>query len=236
MVIKVKNADLLIRVGMDLDKWVQSLIDSARNSKIVRGKPGYLDASLNIVKMEVPTGKVDARMGDIHIYGNPHYWLDPENSLIILKDIYKKLKELLPDEEKYLSKNYSEYLEKFKSAYENWKKKMKPFAGKKVVAYHNSWPYFARRFKLKVVDFIETKPGIPPTPSHIISLIKKIKSNKIKLILVEPYFSLSAPSSVADATGCKIRIIPISSGGVKGTETYIKMINYTVNQLAKGLE
>jgi len=235
MVMKVKNADLLIRVGMDLDKWVQSLIDSSRNSNVIFGKPGHLDASLNITKMEIPKGKLDGRMGDIHIYGNPHYWLDPDNAKIIIRDIYNKLIEFLPDDKKYLEARYSSYSAKFNLAYANWKKKLKPFAGVRLVAYHNSWPYFANRFQLKIIDFIESKPGIPPNPSHIVNLIKKINQKKVKLILVEPYFSLSAPSSIAESTGIKIRLIPITSGGIKGTETYIKMMNYTVNQLEKGL-
>ncbi|MDI6780199.1 MAG: metal ABC transporter substrate-binding protein [Bacteroidota bacterium] len=236
MVLQVKNADLLVRVGMDLDMWIQSLIDASRNSKVIFGKDGYLDVSSGIVKLEIPSSKVDASMGDIHIYGNPHYWLDPENAKLILKSILDKLCQLLPSESEYFKKNHQAYLQKLDSALSRWNERMEPFADVKIVTYHNSWPYFAKRFNLKIIDFVEPKPGIPPSPSHIVSLLEKIKNEKVKVIIVEPYFNLKVAESVAKRSGAKVVVLPPSVGGIDGVDSYLDLFEYNINKLIQSLQ
>jgi len=236
MVMRVKNSDVLIRIGMDLDMWMQSLIDASRNSKVTYGGAGYVDVSAKIEKLEIPTGKVDASMGDIHIYGNPHYWLDPENGKLILESLLKKLCDQLPSETEYFQKNYREYVQKLDSAIVVWKKKMEPYSGTKIITYHNSWPYFAKRFKMKIVNFVEPRPGIPPTPSHIVSLIEKIKNEKVGIIIVEPYFNLKVAEFVAKSSGSKIVVLPPSVGGIDGIDSYLDLFEYNINKLIKSLQ
>ncbi|MFC1583138.1 metal ABC transporter substrate-binding protein [Candidatus Neomarinimicrobiota bacterium] len=233
MVMQVKRADMLVRLGMDLDLWAQSLIDAARNSKVMYGGRGYLDASQGIEKLQVPAGKVDMRMGDIHIYGNPHYWLDPTNANLILESITDRLCQLLPSGETYFRHNYQQYAAEIDSAISEWHRIMGPFAGAKIVTYHNSWIYFAERFNLQIVEYVEPKPGIPPTPSHIASLIEKMKEEQVKVIVIEPYFNLRAAETVADRTGARILILPSSVGGVKGTNSYLELFDYIIEQLAE---
>lgn len=236
MVMLVKKADILVRIGMDLDLWVQSLIDAARNSKVVFNGSGYIDASQNIEKLEVPAGKVDASMGDIHIYGNPHYWLDPENAKLILFQIVNILCELKPSDAEYFKKNYEQYLQKLNSHITEWLRSMEPFKGTKIVTYHNSWPYFAKRFGLEIVGFLEPKPGIPPNPAHIISLKEKIKREKVKAIIVEPFRDIKIAESIASDTGTKITVLPPSVGGVNGVETYLDLINYNITKLIEAFK
>lgn len=236
MVMQVKNADLVVRIGMDLDMWVQSLIDASRNSRVMFGQDGYLDVSSGIEKLEVPIGKVDASMGDIHIYGNPHYWLDPENAKPILKSILERLCKVLPSESDYFKKNHQVYVQRLDSALTRWLDKMKPYEGESIVTYHNSWPYFAKRFKLNIVNFIEPKPGIPPTPSHIVSLVDKIKDEKVKIIIAEPYFNLRVAESVAKSSGAKVVVLPPSVGGIEGVYSYLDLIEYNITKLVKSLQ
>ncbi|MEW6685810.1 MAG: metal ABC transporter substrate-binding protein [Candidatus Edwardsbacteria bacterium] len=236
MVMQVKKADVLVRIGMDLDLWVQSLIEASRNSKVMYGGPGYLDASRKIEKLEVPTGKIDASMGDIHLYGNPHYWLDPENAKPILGSIVKKLCEMLPSESEYFNKNYEEYLRILDSAIAKWEEEMKPYAGAKIVTYHNSWPYFTKRFRLEIIGCVEPKPGIPPTPSHIVSLVKKIKEEKVKVIIMEPYFNLKVTEKIAKDSGAKVVVLPPSVGGIQGANTYLHLFEYNIGKLAESLQ
>ncbi|MDI6766160.1 MAG: metal ABC transporter substrate-binding protein [Bacteroidota bacterium] len=236
MVMKVKNANVLVQVGMDLDMWIQSLIDASRNSKIIYGSSGYVDASEKVEKLEIPTGKVDASMGDIHIYGNPHYWLDPENAKPILETILKNLSAQLPSDAEYFKNNYKEYLHQLDSAIAVWKNKMAPFAGSKIVTYHNSWPYFAKRFGLKLVDFVEPKPGIPPTPSHVISLIENIRNEKVKVIIMEPYFNLKVAESIAAKSYSKVVVLSPSIGGLDGIDTYLDLFDYNINKLVESLK
>lgn len=235
MVMQVKKADLLIRVGMDLDLWVESLIDASRNPKVMKEARGYLDASQKIAKLEVPEGKIDGSMGDIHIYGNPHYWTDPENAASILDQILSRLCELQPSDAEYFKQNQINYSEKLGIAIQKWKGVLQPYAGIAIVTYHNSWPYFVRCFGLSIAGFVEPKPGIPPTPAHIAALVDKMKASKAKIIIMEPYFNLKTAQSIAAKAGAKVAILSPSVGGVNGTDSYIDLLEYNVNHLADAL-
>lgn len=235
MVMQVRRADMLVRIGMDQDMWAQSLIDAARNSNVIYGGEGYLDASRRIEKLQVPTGRVDMRLGDIHIYGNPHYWLDPSNARLILEDIAGKLSELIPSETDHFRRNCDEYAAKIDSAIVEWQRMMQPFAGAKIVTYHNSWIYFAERFNLDIVGYIEVKPGIPPTPSHIADLVDKMKSETVKVIMIEPYYNIRIAETLADRSGARVLALPSSVGGVKEVNTYIELFDYLIIKLSETL-
>ena len=162
MALLIRKANLIIRVGMDLDMWVNSLIDLSQNSSVALGTPGSLDVSKGIEKLEVPVGKVDFAMGDVHIYGNPHFWLDPENGEIIAREIRDKFIELLPQDKDYFEKNYNEFIAQLNTSIKKWEEELKPLAGLKVVTYHDSLTYFAKRFGINIIGQIELRPAIPP--------------------------------------------------------------------------
>ena len=233
MVMQVRKADMLVRIGMDQDLWAQSIIDAARNPKVVYGGEGYVDVSARIAKLQVPTGRVDMRMGDIHIYGNPHYWLDPANASLILEDISDRLTQLQPSGREYFQQNLRQYVAQIDSALAEWQLLMHPFAGLKIVTYHNSWIYFATRFNLNIVGYIEPKPGIPPTPSHVAELVGKMKEEGIGVIMIEPYYNIRVAETIADQTGAKILILPSSVGGVKGIKNYMDLFDYLIGQLVE---
>ena len=235
MVMQVRRADMLVRIGMDQDLWAQSIIDAARNSKVTYGGEGYLDVSARIKKLQVPTGRVDMRMGDIHIFGNPHYWLDPTNAATILEDICNRLTLLQPSGEEYFRENYLQYVAEIDSAVVVWREMMHPFAGTKIVTYHNSWIYFTTQFNLDIVGYIEPKPGIPPTPSHVTELVAKMKEEGVGLIMIEPYYNIRVAETIADRTGSEILILPSSVGGVKGVDSYLDLFDYLVGQLVEAL-
>jgi zinc/manganese transport system substrate-binding protein len=244
MVMKVKKADLLIRVGMDLDLWVDGLIDASRNGKIRRGvrgyadngSRGYLDVSEAIEKLEVPEGKVDGSMGDIHIYGNPHYWTSPENADRMCGLICARLCDLRPGDAEYFRQNLSEYKKKLGAAFEDWKKIMAPFSGASIVTYHNSWPYFVQCFGLTIAGYVEPKPGIPPTPSHIAALVQTMKSSGARVIIMEPWFTYKTAEAIAQKAGAKVAVLSPSVGGVKGTDSYIDLMAYNIKFLAATLK
>jgi ABC-type Zn uptake system ZnuABC Zn-binding protein ZnuA len=234
MIINIKKADILIVVGMDLDLWAKSLVEAARNSKVMIGGKGYLDASVNITKLDIPA-KVDASMGDIHIYGNPHYWLSPENGKIISKTILDKLIEIQPTDADYFKKNFDEYIVKLDQNIKKWKEMLKPFAGTKIVTYHDSWPYFAKEFNLSIDGFIELKPGIPPSPAHVVSLIQKIKADNVKLILAEPFYDIREAERISKDAGIKYIKVASSVGAFDGTDSYIEMFDYNISKIVDAL-
>ncbi len=235
MVIQLKKADMLVKMGMDLDMWVDGLISAARNPRVIYSAKGYVDASIGVERLEVPKGKIDASMGDIHIYGNPHYQTNPANAIPITKNVLDGLCRIAPRDSEYFKHNRDEYLKKLEEKMVIWDREMAKFRGSNIVTYHNSWPYFANRFGLNIVDHIEPKPGIPPSPAHLSKLINVMRAKKVRVILVEPYFPLKGCQIIAEKTGAKILIFPPSVGGVKGIDTFLELFEYNVNQLVKAL-
>lgn len=234
--LKLMKADLLIVVGLQLEiGWLPPLITQSRNAKVQVSGKGYLDASAFCQILEKPTGQVTRAMGDVHPLGNPHYWLDPDNGRRIAKAIADKLSEMQPADAAYFAQRYADFDKRLATAEKAWEAKMAPFKGRKVVTYHRSWPNFCEHFGLDVVDYVEPKPGIPPSPSHTLELINTMKRENIKLILVEPYFDLRTPNSIAAAVGGQVLVLMPSVGGVKETADYFKLFDYDINMLATAL-
>lgn len=236
MVIKLRDADMLVKIGMDLDMWVDSLVNVSRNSNLFYDGKGYCDVSVGIEKLEVPKGKVDASMGDIHIYGNPHYLLSPENAKVVTKNILNTLVKISPRDKEYFEKNREVFLSKLDEKISGWKKKISKYKRTKIITYHNSWPYFAKDFGFEISGFVEPKPGVPPSPLHIENLIKKMKEENIKLIIVEPYFSLRAPNLISQKTGAKVLVLPNQTGGVKEVGNYLKLFDYIIEKIEEALK
>lgn len=271
--IKTKNADLFIRVGMELEiGWEQLIIEGSRNPKIGFNERGHLDASEGIMRLEVPTGKIDRSMGDIHPYGNPHYWTDPLNGKIMARNIKNRLSELLPSDSAYFENNLSLFYRKINEAFvgkkltdklgdqkltnliisgkfynfikennlENelggWLLEVKPYQGAKIITYHNSWPYFASRFGFVIIDQLEPKPGIPPNPTHIREVIDQMMSQKVKGILMEPFYDEKPAKFVAEKTGSKVVMVPNSVGGNDQAKDYISLIDTILKNIVAALK
>src|SRR6185295_2645194 len=185
-VLQLSRADLLIVAGLELEiGYLPPLLDQSRNAKIHPGNPGYLDASAGCEILQRPTAQVTRAMGDVHPFGNPHYWTDPNNGRVIARSIAAKLSELDPAGSAVYQKNLAAFEQRLTQKEAEWAAKMAPYAGAKVVTFHNSWPNFAKHFKLNVVGHIEPKPGIPPSPTHTLEIINLIQAQKVPVILVE---------------------------------------------------
>src|SRR5258706_2113539 len=235
-IINLSNADLFVTVGLDLETgWSPKLLTSSRNNKIQRGAAGYVDASAGVTLYQVPSSANRAE-GDIHIYGNPHYWLDPMNGKVIARNIADGLERVDPANKATYESNLQAFNNKIDAKMKEWQIKMAAFKGSKIIAYHNEWVYFETRFGLQVVDFMEPKPGIPPTPSQIVKVIREIKDNKIKVIISSPYFTTSSSDVVAKQTGVKVLTLATSVGGFDSIKNYFDLFDYNINQLTSSLK
>jgi zinc/manganese transport system substrate-binding protein len=235
--LKLRRADLLIVVGLELEiGWLPPLITQSTNPKIQVGAPGYFDASRFAKILEIPTGQVTRAEGDVHPLGNPHYWLDPENGLRIARAIQDKLSEMRPNDSAYFAERYASFEQRLKQADQQWLAQMKPYAGRKIVTYHRSWPNFAEHFGLNVVGYVEPRPGIPPSPQHTVELIGMMKRDGVKVIVVEPYFDLKTPNSVARETGGQVLVLTPSVGGEKEITDYFKLFDYDIAKLKQAFD
>src|SRR5450759_2064616 len=230
--LKLQKADLLVTVGLHLEiGWLPPLITQSRHAKIQPAQSGYMEMSQFCNILEIPQGQVTRAMGDVHPMGNPHYWLNPDNGRRIAKALADRFSAMQPANAAQFAQRYAEFDKHLTKAEKGWEAKLAPYKGRKVVTYHRSWPNFCEHFGLNVVDYVEPKPGIPPTPAHTLDLINLMKREGIKLILVEPYFDLRTPNSVADKTGGQVVVLLPSVGGVKQVQDYFQLFDYDVELL-----
>lgn len=233
---RLNRADVLVEGGAQLEiGWLPALLDQARNPKLATGAAGHVLCAQGVRLLEIPSS-LDRSQGDIHAAGNPHYLMDPANALIAAKNIAAALGSV----DAANAAAYTANLEKFTAAINErlpgWEKKFAPFKGQEVVAYHNSWLYFGDRFGLKIDLFLEPKPGVPPTPSHLVEVIVKMKQDHVHVILVDPYLDRRTAEVVAGRTGAKVVDVTQFPGGVKGTEGgYIALMDYLVNAVSSAL-
>ncbi|HUU32903.1 MAG TPA: metal ABC transporter substrate-binding protein [Vicinamibacterales bacterium] len=236
-ILAVSRADLLLVVGRDLEiGWLPPLLSSARNNQVQPGAKGYLDASLTVRILDIPAGQITRAMGDVHPLGNPHYWLEPGNGRKMAQAVRDKLSELAPANAAVFAQRYADFDARLAAAEKRWDAALAPYKGAKIVTYHRSWPNFMERFGLDVMGYVEPKPGIPPSPSHTLELIQAMKAEGVKLVVVEPYFDLRTPRSIATQAGGTVLVLAPSVGGTKQATDYIQLFESDVTQLAAALK
>ncbi len=237
--VKLNRADMVIWAGLDLEiGWAPPLIEGARNKKILWGAVGNVDASKGIPLLQipdVPAAQLRAA-GDLHIYGNPHYWLDPLRGKTIARNIFERLSQIAPEHRAYFEANLHRFNEQIDAKLQQWLAKMAPYRGTKIIAYHNSWPYFEERFGIAIAGFIEPKPGIPPSPGHLVSVIQKMKRENIRVIIISPYYDDKPAKSVAQRTGAVVVHAAPSVGAFKDVRTYFDLFEYNINALVEAFE
>jgi ABC-type Zn uptake system ZnuABC Zn-binding protein ZnuA len=235
-ILKLSRADLLIVAGLELEiGYLPPLIDQSRNDRIHPGSPGYLDASVGCDILQRPTQAVTRAMGDVHPYGNPHYWTDPGNGRVVARAVAAKLIELDPAGKGTYDAKLAAFEARLTEKEREWQAKMAPFAGTKVVTFHESWPNLAKYFNLDIVGTVEPKPGIPPSPTHTLEIVNLITAQKVPLILVEPYFDTKTPKYIGERTGAVVLTFYPSVGGIPEIKDYIDLFDYDVNAFVNAM-
>lgn len=235
-VVQLRDADVLIDGGAELEiGWLPPLLQNARNPKIDVGKPGRVQASQGVRLMNVPTNATRAA-GDVHVLGNPHFVVDPIIAKTVAQHIAQAFSAVDAANATTYDANYKKFEATINAKLQEWGAAMLPFKGQNVVAYHDSWPYFAHRFGVNIDTFLEPKPGIPPSPSHLAEVIEKMKAQKMKAIIIEPFHDRKIAEKVASATGAKVVEFAQYPGALPNTETYVKLIDALVARLSAALK
>jgi len=230
-VLRLKNARLFVRVGLDYDLWADRLLAQAGKPEIGRGGPGYVDASFAIAVLELRGMSVGPSDGHAHGSGNPHYWLDPKNAEIITGTILEALARIDPANAVRYEANRLAFLVRLRAKLSEWESKLGPLKAMPIVAYHNSWPYFARRFRLDFVGFIETKPGVPPSPAHLAGIIQTMRARGVRIVVREPQEPERDVAFVAGKAGASIVTLAASVGALPQAGDYIALIDANVAAL-----
>jgi len=230
-VLRLKNARLLVRVGLDYDLWVDRPLAQVGRTEIRRGGPAYVDASFGIAVLELRGMSVGPSDGHAHGSGNPHYWLDPKNAEIITGTLLEALARIDPANAAAYETNRQVFLARLNAKLAEWETKLAPLQGMPIVAYHNSWPYFARRFRLDFVGFIETKPGVPPSPSHLAGIVKTMRERNVRIVVREPQEPERDVAFLASKTGALVVKLAASVGALPRTDDYIALFDANVEAL-----
>lgn len=234
-IVTLNRADMLIDGGAELELgWLPALLQSARNPKIAAGAPGRVVASQGIRLLEIPT-TFDRSKGDVHALGNPHFLIDPVNARTVAGRIAAQLSQIDPANAAKYNANLKAFEARMDAKLAEWQKQLAPYAGAKIVTYHKDFPYLAARFKLDVVETLEPKPGIAPSPAHLAEVITTMKAKGAKVILVQPFQNRKTAETVARQTGATILDLAQQPGAVKGTATYFDMMDYIVTTIADAL-
>lgn len=234
-VLKVKKADLLVHAGLDLEVWRGPLIDAAGNPRVFPGQPGELDLSEGVRLLEVPKGPVSRLMGDIHLFGNPHYWLEPHNARIMAQSICDKLCAVDPSSCDGYRQRLKQFLNRLDQKQKEWISALAPYRGRELVGYHNEWPYLMQFAGLKMEQFLESKPGVSPGPKQLGFLETYMKERGIREIVQATYFSRSASDALAKRTGSKVVILCQNVRELPEASDYFSWMDTNVRQLVQAL-
>lgn len=236
LVVTLSQADLLVYAGLDLEVgWLPPLVANSRNERIQPGAPGNLDASAAIDVLDVPTGSVSRAQGDIHPRGNPHYWIPPVNGLKIAKEIAARLTTIDPSGAAAYDANLRAFANQLKSKAPVWSEKAAKIKGLKVVTYHRSWSYVVRWLGLDEVGEVEIKPGIPPDPQHLAELIRTMRAQGARALLVESFYNRSIAGSVAEKADAKLLVMPSDVGAFPQIHTYPDLVDAVLDELSTAL-
>jgi len=215
---------------LDLEAWRDPLLVAAGNARFLGGGKDSIDASKGVPLLEIPTSLSRAE-GDIHLYGNPHYWTDPENAKIMANNLAEGLARIFPEKADSFRKNAGEFNRKIDEKMTDWLRRLDRQKGSAVVTYHRNWPYFARRFGLVVVGELEPKPGIPPTAKHLAELVRIMKEKGVKIIIKESYQESRTPKKVAEETGGVVLTLAQQVEENKGATDYFSMMENNIQLL-----
>jgi zinc/manganese transport system substrate-binding protein len=235
LMLKVRRADVLLINGLELDQWAEVVVQGANNPKVIPGGPGRVDVSQGIPVLDVPTTRVDRSMGDVHPVGNPHYTVDPGMAPIMTATILEALARVAPQSRPVFERNRNEFLARLDQAAAGWARMLEPFRGARIVEYHPLFAYLFTRFGLMRAGAVEDRPGIPPTPDHLVRLISDMRQQQIKLVVVEPWNDIKLAERVAREAGARVRVLAPNVGAVKEADSYLTTVDYNVRAIADGL-
>ena len=234
-IVTLNRADVLMEGGAELELgWLPPLLENSRNAKIAAGAPGRIVASQGIKMLEIPT-TFDRSKGDVHSLGNPHFLADPLDAKIVAAETANRFAQVDPKSAATFRANLATFNSKIDAKLDQWQRMLAPYKGAKIVTYHKDFVYFAQRFGLEIIDELEPKPGIAPSPAHVAQVISDMKRANVKVILVQPYQNRKTAETVARQTGALVLDMPQQPGAMKQTTGYIEMMDYLVATLANAL-
>jgi ABC-type Zn uptake system ZnuABC Zn-binding protein ZnuA len=227
---RLREAAVVVRIGLDHEPWLRRAMTAAG----ARGVDLDLSRAVAVLDTDTPRLRADARP-HLHAYGNPHYWLDPENARPMTARIEETLASLDPDGRAAFASHRARFLARLDAGLTRWRKQLAPFAGTRIIVAHDSWPYFARRFDLVIAAAVEEQPGVPASPAHLGRLVTRMRAADVRALVAEPGAAPAVLRRLADATGARVVTLAPSVGAEPQARDYIALFDLNVGRLAAAL-
>jgi zinc/manganese transport system substrate-binding protein len=235
--VRLRDADLLVYVGLELEVgWLPLLLTGARNPELLPGAAGHLPVFEGVTLLEVPEGEVSRADGDVHPFGNPHFWLDPRNLLPVARNVERALARLAPEHADEFARRRADFEERLTARISGWEQQLAPYRGHRVVCYHKQWEYLFAWLGVEVAGYIETKAGIPPSPRHVRELQATIERERIGTIVISNFFEPAPAQRIAERTGARVIVLPASVGGESGLDDPFLFFDHLVSSLQAAFE
>lgn len=223
---RLRSASLIVRIGLDHEPW---LARAQFNAPVLN-----LSENVRLLQTETPRLRVE-RQSHVHAFGNPHYWLDPENAKAMVISLSQALGKVLPAEKTYFDANRDTFIKQVDERMVLWKKALAPYAGTRMVVVHDTWTYFADRFNLSIVAAAEATPGVPPSPAELAKLYSRMREAKVRLVVADPNSNNSLVRQMAELGNAKIVSLVPSVGADVAARDYLSLIELDVDRLVKAL-
>lgn len=223
---RLRSASLVVRIGLDHEPWLARAQISAPVLN--------LSENVRLLQTETPRLRVE-RQSHVHAFGNPHYWLDPENAKAMAVSISRTLGKMLPADKAYFDANRDAFLKQVDARMAAWTKALAPYAGTRIVVIHDTWIYFADRFHLSIVAAAEATPGVPPSPAELARLYARMREAGVRLVVADPNSSDALVRQVAEHGNARIVALLPSVGADPAARDYLSLIDLDVDRLVKAL-
>ncbi len=230
LIAKVRAANLVVCTGAELEiGWLPQLLKQSGNQAVASG-PGSFSAASQVITLEKPT-KFDRAAGDVHPEGNPHIQMDPYRVLVIAKALDARLVQLDPANAATYQSRLADFSTRWRAAIVRWQAKAAPLKGRNVVVQHVSWVYLNKWLGLNEIGELEPRPGVPPTSSHLSSLIATTKAGHTLAIIRAGYQDSKPSDWLSSRTGVPAVSLPLTVGGDAQSKDLFGLFDSTIDKL-----
>jgi zinc/manganese transport system substrate-binding protein len=233
---RLRTAALVVRVGLDHEPWLRRALLTLGASAPGGARDLDLSRSVTLLQTETPRLRADVAAAHVHAFGNPHYWLDPENARPMTAAIAGALAGLAPAERAHFEAGRRRFLERLDASLARWHGALARHRGARLVTMHDAWTYFAARFGLLIAATVEPTPGVPPSPAALGALVERMRATHVRVLVAEPYADPSLVRSVAARSGARAVILVPSVGGAPEAGDYLALFDLDVARLAAALD
>jgi ABC-type Zn uptake system ZnuABC Zn-binding protein ZnuA len=234
---RLRTTALLVRVGLDHEPWLRRALLTLGASAPAPGGARDLDLSRSVALLQTETPRLRAEAtGHVHGFGNPHYWLDPENARPMTAAIAAALARLVPAERPHFEARRRRFLEGLDAGLVRWRAALARHRGARLVTMHDTWTYFAARFGLVIAATVEPTPGVPPSPAALGALVERMRATDVRVLVAEPYADPALVRGVAARSGARAVTLVPSVGGAPEAADYLALFDLNVARLAAALD